>query len=134
MCSIMQNKYEIPTKDIERAVNSVLLQYLDNFAKKKKDTIETLLRNEIWKNIQVAPFFQEIIRVMNDLQISDEEYFNFDQNDSVEPFAGLRVNETNYIMINSTLELTKAFYDYVKVIRYFDSISSDAASSLIALI
>ena len=84
LSSILKNKYEINTLSIEKAFYNVILEYLSSFSLKRNEATETILKHEQWKTVQISSYFQGIIRVTNDLQISDEEFSNFDKQDSQE--------------------------------------------------
>lgn len=107
LCLIMKSKYDIEVDSIKKAFNSVTVEYLNSFCKKKKETMETILMNEQWKIVQVSSFFQGIIRVVNDLQISDQEFLNFDNGDKDELADALYIDDQKFQVMNCTLELTK---------------------------
>ena len=56
---------------------------------------------EQWKTVEVTPYYQNIIRVTNDLQISDEEFFNVDSMTDQERSSVLIVDGQNFQVINS---------------------------------
>lgn len=84
--------------------------------------------------MKVSGFFQQIIKVINDMDVPDEEFINFDNAESQEIKDGIVVGDTKYSVINSILELIKIFYDYIKLVKYFDSITSQAAVNLTNLL
>ena len=98
---ILRNKYEIDVTSIEKAFQTVVLEYLDSFAKIKNTSTEILLKQEQWKTIEVLPYFQNIIRVTNDLQISDEDFFNVDSITDQEASGVLVVDGQNFQVVNS---------------------------------
>jgi hypothetical protein len=107
LCLIMKNKYEIEVDTIQKAFNSVTVEYLNSFCRKKRDKMETILKNEQWNTVKVSSFFQNIVRVVNDLQISDEEFLNFDSGDKDELADALYIDAQKFQAMNCTLELTK---------------------------
>lgn len=118
--AIINSRFEINTNSIKLGFNSIVNEYLVSFSKKKKDAIETLLRTEQWKTVTISAYFQDIISVVNDMSVSDEDFINIDKNksDSVSEF--IFINDSKYTITNSTLEMVKSFYDYIKVLKYFE--------------
>jgi hypothetical protein len=107
LCLIMKSKYDIEVDTIKKAFNSVTVEYLNSFCKKKKETMETILMHEQWKTVQVSSFFQVIIKVVNDLQISDQEFLDFDNGDNDELTDVLYIDDQKFQVMNCTLELIK---------------------------
>ena len=118
--AIINSRYEINTSSIKLGFNSIVNEYLVHFSKKKKDAIETLLRTEQWKTVNISSYFQDIISVINNMQISDEEFFNIDKNKSDSFSEFINIDDNKYTITNSTLEMVKSFYDYMKVLKYFE--------------
>ena len=69
--------------------------------------METILKHEQWKTVQVSSFFQSIIRVVNDLQISDKQFLNFDSGDTDELADSIYIDDQKFPVMNCTLELIK---------------------------
>ncbi|CAI2381418.1 unnamed protein product [Moneuplotes crassus] len=134
LANILKNKYDIEVHSIQTAIDNVILGYINNFSKKKTDAMETLLRHEEWKTIQVSPYFQGIISVINDLQIEDQDFLNFDKQGEQEFADHLIVDGTKFQVINSTCEIAKLFYEFIKIIRYFPNVATQVASHLTNLL
>ena len=128
--TILESRYEINTSNIKLGFNSVINEYMVHFNKKKKDAIETLIRTEQWKNVNISVYFQDIIRVINDMNVPDEEFLNIDKNQSKETSEYLKTERNRYTVINSTLEMVKSFYDYTKILKYFEDAAPQVANGL----
>jgi hypothetical protein len=134
LAKVLKNKYEVPIESITKSFKSVLNEYVNDFCKKKKEAMEILLRHETWKTVQVLPFFQNIIKVVNDLQASDEEFIHFDKEDETELQETIMVEDNQFYVTNSTLELIKSIYSYINIFRNFEEVAVVAAENLVDLL
>jgi len=134
LSKIFNDKYEIDTAGISKAFNSVLTEYVNDFCKKKKEAMEILLRHEMWNTVPVMPYFQSIVRVVNDLQASDEEFANFDNEENHELKDTIEVDGKQFFVTNSTLELIKSIYYYINIFRNFEEVAISASANLIELL
>ena len=94
-----------------------------------------MLEIEGWTEVQIAPYFQEVLGTINALDLSDDEFFNMaGGHGDADVGAKLTVNQMEYSTVNAVLELIKILYEYIKVIRFFKEISFEASSKLLELI
>ena len=91
---------------------------MKTFAEKKKDSLETMLNVEQWTEAPISPYFTEVLRTINSLGLSDDEFFNMTGGGGSGSDIGssLTVNDTEYKSVNAVLELIKIIYEYIKVI------------------
>ena len=131
----MQAVHHLAPGDIKSQFKELLMVYLNSFAQKKKETLRTMLEIEGWTEVQIAPYFQEVLGTINALDLSDDEFFNMaGGHGDADVGAKLTVNQMEYSTVNAVLELIKILYEYIKVIRFFKEISFEASSKLLELI
>lgn len=125
--------HQLTPTGINQSVKSLLTKFVNESAKKWRDQIVTIVNNESWQTSPVIPYYQEVLKTINSLDLQDDQ-FEIAHDENLKESDVLTIGDEEFHIVNTVLQLLYILYEYVRLIRFFKEVSGEAYLLMLDLI